>query len=190
MSHEAEERAEDKPTTPEPVAARRALELVTTRGRDVIGVRHVLEGGTAYVGSVSDSVARVPMTDYGGRPMAFAEATARRAVVHVPPRARARIHGEGRLPRLAVGPVDVEIGEGDKVVVVLGGLHVRARLVSVESFAQARGISRAALAWIAVLGVLYLTALGVATALAPAPVRLDHALQRAATHATASVAGR
>src|SRR6185503_9767458 len=46
---------------------RKALELIATRGREVIGVRHLLEGKTARIGDVREALARVPMNELGGR---------------------------------------------------------------------------------------------------------------------------
>src|SRR5262245_30272816 len=72
---------------------RLALELVATRGKDVVGVRHVLDGGRAWVGNVADAIARVSSRDLGGHPHLVGEARAGTFAVCVPPRARARLHG-------------------------------------------------------------------------------------------------
>ena len=37
---------------------RLALELVAMRGKDVVGVRHLLDGGTAWVGNAAETMAR------------------------------------------------------------------------------------------------------------------------------------
>jgi hypothetical protein len=49
------------------VDASNALELVALRGRDVIGVRHLMVGGRASVGGGADAMARVSMKDFGGQ---------------------------------------------------------------------------------------------------------------------------
>src|SRR5262249_56378770 len=45
-----------------------ALELVAMRGKDVVGVRHLHEGGSAWVGNAAETMARVPMREFGGHP--------------------------------------------------------------------------------------------------------------------------
>jgi hypothetical protein len=161
------------------VETRQALELIAVRGRDVIGVRHLLEGGTAWVGNVSDALARIQMKELGGQPLLIGEVTSGEHTVYVPPHVRARMHKRGDLPRLLCGPQRIALCEGERAVLVLGSIQIRAQVVRV-----AHSPTRAALAgaagWIAFAAASYLTALGLCAALAPPPsLTLEHgALQR------------
>src|SRR5215468_10665320 len=83
---------------------RLALELVAMRGKDVIGVRHLHEGGSAWVGNTAETIARVPLREYGGHAIVVGEVRSGTYAVEVPTRARARVHGADGIPRLLVGP--------------------------------------------------------------------------------------
>lgn len=165
--------------------ARIALELVAVRGADVLGVRHVLEGGKVWVGQAPESIARIPMGEFGGRAALLAEVSDEQFVLHVPPRARARMHGHDGLGRLSIGPTMVSLAEGDRVVIVLGQVQIRARIVPIEAVTtpEASGETKR---WIAVMGAVYLLALLVCALVAPArPGRLPHGgLQRLLEAAT------
>jgi hypothetical protein len=159
---------------------RQALELIAVRGRDVLGVRHLLEGGTAWVGNVSDALARIQLAEFGGQPLLIGEVTSGEHTIHIPARARARMHKRGDLPRLLAGPYRISLVEGERAVLVLGPVQIRAQVVRV-----ACSPTRAALAsvagWIALAAASYLVVLGICAALAPPPsLTLEHgALQRA-----------
>ena len=84
------------------------------------------DGGTAWVGNVAETMARVSMREFGGQPLIVGEVRSGTYAVHVPPRARARIHGADGIPRLVVGPHRVELLEGERAVVVLGAVQIRA----------------------------------------------------------------
>lgn len=157
---------------------RRALELVATRGKDVVGVRHVLEGGRAWVGNVADAIARAPLRDLGGHPHIVGEVQRGAYVIHVPPRARARLHGSDGVPRLLVGPHRVELGEGDRAVLVLGALHVRAQVVPFETAKEGLRAGEVG-AWVALVALVYAAALVVSSALtATPPPRVEPAMER------------
>jgi hypothetical protein len=148
--------------------AYRALELVAMRGAEVLGVRHVLEGGKCWVGCGEDSIARIPMGDYGGQPALVAEVSAEQFVLHVPPRARGRTHADG-IGRLVTGPVSIEVKEGDRAVVVLGAVQIRARVVPVEARAAPPArVSTEVRKWLTVMGALYVAALATTAIVAPA----------------------
>jgi hypothetical protein len=160
---------------------RLALELMAVRGKDVVGARHVLDGGTAWVGNVSDAIARVPMAAFGGQPLIVAEASAGIYVLHVPPRARARIHGSDGIPRLVVGPYRIELREGERAVVVLGAVQIRGRVVPYEVSEPRFGRAAQVTVWLAVLAGIYAVALALSAAFSrpPASPRLDPgAMQR------------
>jgi hypothetical protein len=153
---------------------RLALELVSMRGKDVLGVRHVQEGGTAWVGNVADTMARVSMREYGGQPLIIGEARAGTYAVQVPPRARARVHGADGVPRLVVGPHRIELREGERAVVVLGALQIRAQVVPFEVPAPRLKVTAGAAAWLAVLGAVYAAAIALTAVMAqPPPTHLD-----------------
>src|SRR5690348_6379747 len=88
--------------TGEQARDRKALELIATRGREVIGIRHLVQGGTARIGDVREALARVPMSDIGGRPLVIGAVTRDEHLLYVPPRARARVHAAGGIPRLLI----------------------------------------------------------------------------------------
>jgi hypothetical protein len=150
------------------VETRQALELVAVRGRDVLGVRHLVEGGTAWVGNVSDALARIQLKEFGGQPLLVGEVISGEYTLYIPARARARMHKRGDLPRLLAGPHRIALCEGERAVLVLGPVQIRAQVVRV-----AHSPTRAALAgaagWIALAAVSYVTALGICAALAPPP---------------------
>ena len=152
---------------------RLALELVATRGKDVVGVRHVLDGGRAWVGNVADAIARVPARELGGHPHIVAEVRAEVFSVHLPPRARARLHGADGVPRLLIGPYRIELHEGDRAVLVLGGVQIRAQLVPFEAPPYSVRAGEVG-AWVAVVALVYAAALVISSALTkPAPAPAD-----------------
>src|SRR5262249_46888645 len=51
------------------IETKSALELVAMRGRDVIGVRHLMEGGRALLGSGPEAIARMSTKELGGAPI-------------------------------------------------------------------------------------------------------------------------
>jgi hypothetical protein len=158
-----------------------ALELVAVRGEDVIGVRHLLRGAKAWVGQAPDSIAPISMVDFGGQPCVVAEAAGRRFVLRVPPRARARSHGKDGLGRLAIGPIDLPVDDGDRMVIVLGDVQIRARLVPLElaSAVPAKAPSETK-RWMAAMGGIYVAALAVCALIAPSrPSTLDGHMRRA-----------
>jgi hypothetical protein len=107
-----------------------ALELVAMRGKDVVGVRHLQEGGAAWVGNVTDALARVSLRELGGQPFIVGDVRSGAYAVEVPPRARARVHRADGVPRLLVGPAHVELLEGERAVVVLGAVYAAAIAIS------------------------------------------------------------
>jgi hypothetical protein len=160
-------------------AARRAraalaLELVAMRGKDVVGVRHLREGGTAWVGNVGDALARVPARDLGGYPFLIGEVRGGTFVLHLPARARARLHGGDGIPRLLIGPHRLELREGDRAVLVLGAVQIRAQPVAFDARPDRLRTGAAVGAWLLAIAVVYAAALAVSAALTPAaPPRLD-----------------
>jgi hypothetical protein len=154
----------------------------------------LLEGGKCWVGNVAESIAKIPMSDFGGEPALFAEVTAGRFVVHVPPRARGRMHG-GRdgLGRLVAGPMEIEVKDGDRAVVVLGAVQIRARVVAVETSGATRpSRSKDTWRWIALMGALYVAALAICALLAPerAATLERGGLQRALVGPASGLIGR
>jgi hypothetical protein len=142
---------------------RLALELVATRGKDVVGVRHVLDGGRVWVGNVADAIARVPSREIGGHPHVVAEVKGDVFAVHLPPRARARLHGADGVPRLLVGPHRIELHDGDRAVLVFGGVQIRAQLVPFAS--PPSGVRAGEIGvWVAVVALIYAAALVVSSA--------------------------
>ena len=152
-------------------ATQQALELVALRGRDVIGVRHILDG-QAHVGTDPASIARVVKGDV------VAEVTGDRYALKVPAGARARVHQADGLARLLTGPTEVCLGERDRAVLVLGAIQIRAQIVPVEIVSKAGVFSprwaRAASSdvpglarWIGLVGALYAVALVICVLLAP-----------------------
>jgi hypothetical protein len=176
---------------PRPPAAsastRRALELVAVRGKDVIGVRHLLDEGRAYIGDTPATVARVPSAELDRAAPVIAEVIGARYVLHVPRRTRARVHGADGLGRLLTGPADVELQEGDRAVLVIGPLQVRAQIVPIEIVSR---LGASGLRWIGLIGALYLAALAICAALAPRDrARLDEGSIRRAVGAAAAQLG-
>lgn len=152
---------------------RLALELVAMRGKDVVGVRHLHDGGTAWVGNAAETMARISMRDFGGQPIIVGAVQSGTYAVQVPPRARARIHGADGIPRLVVGPHRIELLEGERAVVVLGAVQIRAQVVPFDLPAPRFKVTASAAVWVAVLGAVYAAAIALNTALAqPAPQRL------------------
>src|SRR6185437_6775812 len=155
-------------------SGRVALELVAMRGKDVIGVRHLQEGGAAWVGNVADPLVRVPLRDLGDRPFIVGEVRSGTYAVEVPPRARARVHRGDGVPRILVGPERLELHEGERAVVVLGAVQVRAQVVPFEVASPRFKVTPKLAAWVVVLGVVYAAAIAVSAALVqPAPLRAD-----------------
>jgi len=152
-----------------------ALEIVATRGNDVIGVRHLLEGGVCWVGSAQSSIANVSMRDFGGRAAIIGRVTDGSCTVHVPPHARARTHGADGLGRLLMGPVDLAVCEGDRAVIVLGAIQIRARVIHIEQAGKVETDRRRdALKWLLVASAIYFTVFGICAAVIPdKPRRLE-----------------
>lgn len=167
--------------------SRRALELVALRGKDVIGVRHLLEEGRMHIGDTPATIARLPVGELDRAAPLIAEVTGARYLLHVPRRTRARVHRTDGLGRLLTGPVDVELQEGDRAVLVFGPVQVRAQIVPIEIISR---MGSSALRWIGLVGALYLAALAVCAALAPRDrARLDEGSLRRAVGAAAAAAG-
>jgi hypothetical protein len=156
---------ESRAAAPEGSAAARrprghlALELVAMRGKDVVGVRHLQEGGSAWIGNTAETMARVSMREYGGDPLLLGEVRSGTYAVQVPPRARARVHGGDGVPRLVVGPHRAELLPGERVVVVLGAVQIRAQVVPFEVPAPRFKVTGGVAAWLAVLGAVYAAAI-------------------------------
>ncbi|WP_063751952.1 hypothetical protein [Sorangium cellulosum] len=167
-------------------SARRALELVAVRGKDVIGVRHLLAEGRAHIGDTPASIARVPSIELDRSAPVIAEVTGARYVLHVPRRTRARVHGADGLGRLLTGPADIELQEGDRAVLVIGAVQIRAQIVPIEIISR---LGASGLRWIGLIGALYLVALAICAALAPRDrARLDEgSLRRAVSAAAAQI---
>jgi len=145
-----------------------ALEIVAVSGAEVLGVRHVLDGGVCWVGQHPESVARIPMGDYGGRPALLAEVEDGRFYLHVPPNARGRMHGADGIGRLSMGPTSLEIGEGDRAVLLMGPVQIRARLVVVTASGGPEvRIPSEARRWLAVMAALYVMALALCAIVSP-----------------------
>ncbi len=163
-------------------ASLRALELVATRGADVLGVRHVLDGGECWVGPAHSSIAKISMAEFGGAAAIVANVNEGRCTLHVPPRARARTHGKDGLGRLLMGPIDLDVTEDDRTVLVLGSVQIRARVVKIETAATVEPYRRReAMRWLIATGGLYVTALAICAMVAPGkPLKLQSgAMQRA-----------
>lgn len=190
-----------RPTAGAPT--RQALELVAMRGKDVLGVRHLLDG-RAYVGSGSDAVARIPTADLGGGSPMIAEVVGDCHVLRVPAGARARLHEGNGLARLLAGPCEVVLDEKDRAVVVLGSVQVRAQIVAVEIVPRVSGFiprwgsgratsdSPGLARWIGLVGALYAAALAICVVLAPRDrAHLEEgAIRRAAAAVQAAVLAR
>jgi hypothetical protein len=158
---------------------RLALELVALRGKDVIGVRHLVDGGSAWVGDAAHALARVPARELGGPSLLVGEVRAGTYAVEVPPRARARMHGSDGIPRILVGPRRLELREGERAVVVLGAVQIRAQVVPFEAAPGTFKLPTGLAAWLALAALLYAGALAFATAMAPpTPPRLERGALR------------
>lgn len=181
----------DRRSRPPPAGAstRLALELVALRGKDVIGVRQLLAEGRAHIGDAPGSIARVSAGDLDRAAPVIAEVTGARYVLHVPRRARARVHRADGLARLLTGPTDVELRAGDRAVLVLGPVQIRAQIVPIEIVSR---LGTSGLRWIGLVGALYLAALAVCAALAPRDrARLDEgSIRRAISEAAAELWAR
>jgi hypothetical protein len=147
---------------------RQALELIAVRGRDVLGVRHLVEGGTAWVGNVSDALVRLQLDDFGGQPLLVGEVLSGEHMLYVPARARARMHKRGDLPRLLAGPHRIALSEGERAVIVLGSVQIRAQIIRV-AVSPTRAALAGAAGWIVLAAASYVMALGICAALAPPP---------------------
>ena len=167
-AHATAEQSDRPGDTGKRVETRQALELVAMRGRDVLGVRHLVEGGTAWVGNVDDTLARIPLEEFGGRPLLVGEVLSGEHTLYVPARARARTHKRGDLPRLLAGPYRIALVEGERAVLVLGAIQIRAQVVRV-ALSPTRAALAGAMGWIALIAASYVLALGICAALAPPP---------------------
>jgi hypothetical protein len=147
---------------------RLALELVAMRGKDVVGVRHIHEGGSAWIGNTAETLARVSMRSFGGHAFVVGDVRSGTYTVHVPPHARGRIHSADGIPRLLIGPSRVELREGDRAVVVIGPVQIRAQVVPFEVATRGYRISAGATAWAVVIGALCVAVVAL-TVQAPAP---------------------
>lgn len=180
------------PARPRPIltpGTKRALELVAMRGRDVIGVRHLLEGARATIGRGPDAFARISIGEAGDDVTIAEVERDEQFVLWVPPRARVRTHLASGLGRLGTGPERLVLTEGDRSVLVLpGGIHVRAQIVPIETFGRSLGATRHPARWLAVAASLYLAALVLCATLAPSkvPPMVTAALQRVALSAQAA----
>ncbi|AKT37703.1 uncharacterized protein CMC5_018450 [Chondromyces crocatus] len=143
----------------------RALELVALRGRDVVGVRHILDG-RAHVGADPAAVAHAVRGDL------IAEVVGDRFTIFVPAGTRARLHQADGLARLLTGPVEVSLLEGDRAVLVLGEIQIRAQIVPVEvvsrdtttssRWGRSKGAGPTGVArWVGLVGAIYAVALTV-----------------------------
>jgi hypothetical protein len=115
------------------------------------------------------------MREFGGQPLIVGEVTQDEYAVYVPPRARARMHGASGIPRLLVGPHKLTLTPGERAVLVLGQVQIRARLVDIESFASSSVVPGGIAVWVAFTATIYAAALAVCAAFAPVPSQqLDH----------------
>jgi len=167
-AHALAEQSEGAGSSGKRVETRPALELVATRGRDVLGVRHLVEGGTAWVGNVTDALARITLDEFGGQPLLVGEVLSGEHMLYIPARARARTHKRGDLPRLLAGPHRIALSEGERAVLVLGAVQIRARIVQV-ALSPTRAALTGAAGWIALAAASYVMALGICAALASPP---------------------
>lgn len=153
---------------PRRARGRLALELVAMRGKDVVGVRHLLDGGSAWVGNAVNSIARVPVRDLGGHPHLVGEVREGTHALCIPPRARARFHPKDGVPRLMVGPHRFVLEEGERAVLVLGPVQIRAQVVPFEGAAS--GLRPIAVGLgVTALVLAYAAALMLGSALSRAP---------------------
>jgi hypothetical protein len=157
---------------PKKPSGRLALELLAMRGKDVVGARHLHDGGTAWIGNTADTLARVSMREHGGQPLIVGDVRAGTYAVHVPPRARARVHRADGVPRLLMGPARVELREGERAVLVLGAFQIRAQVVPFEVPAPRFSVTTGAVVWMAVLGALYAAAIAFSAVVAHPTVTL------------------
>lgn len=142
----------------------RALELVAVRGKDVVGVRHLVDGGRATMGAGADAIVRLADTD---APFTVATVRGDDFVLRVPAKARARVHGADGIPRLVAGPADVRLAEGERAVLYVGEHQLRARVAQIETLARGVAASAKAIRWIAIVGAVYVAALGLCATLVP-----------------------
>jgi hypothetical protein len=167
-AHASAEPSDEAGNSGKRVETRQALELVAVRGRDVLGVRRLVEGGTAWVGNVTDALARISLDELGGQPLLVGEVLSGEHMLYVPARARARTHKRGDLPRLLAGPHRIALCEGERAVLVLGAVQIRAQIVRV-AVSPTRAALTGAAGWIALAAAGYVMALGICAALAPPP---------------------
>jgi hypothetical protein len=191
--------------SPRPVSVRtrthKALELVATRGREVVGTRQILLGGKAWVGDLCEALARPPMRAFGGQPLIVGAVTRDEYALYVPPGGRARMHGANGVPRLITGPYKLSLAPGEHAVLVLGPIQIRAQIVDVQvsaptllpaiASAETRSHTRL-IGWVALTAAAYATAMAVCSAFTPQPVKmLEHgAMERVHTPVLAKVAAR
>lgn len=179
----------------------KALELVATRGSEVIGIRQLLLGGKAWVGDLSEALARPPMHAFGGQPLIVGAVTHDEYAIYIPPGGRARMHGADGVPRLITGPYKLSLAPGEHAVLILGTIQIRAQIVDVEVSAPAlvpavategtRSPTRL-VGWAALTAAAYATAMAVCATFNPGPAKvLDHgAMQRVHAPLLAKVASR
>jgi hypothetical protein len=149
---------------------------VAVRGKDVISVRHLFDAGKAHVGDAPLSLARMPSGELDRAAPVIAEVDGTRYVLHVPRRTRARLHGADGLAHLLMGPTDIELQDGDRAVLVLGPVQVRAQIVPIEIISR---LGTSGLMWIGMVGALYLVVLALCAGLAPRErARLDEGALR------------
>jgi hypothetical protein len=161
------------------------------RGRDVIGVRHLLEGTRATLGRGPDAFARIAIGE-DGQDVTIAEVQNKQFSLWVPPRARVRSHLASGLGQLGIGPQQIVLEEGDRSVLVLpGGIQIRAQIVPIETFSRGlAGAARHPARWLAVAASLYVAALVLCAGLSPSKVpTVTASLQRAALEAQAAAIG-
>lgn len=145
---------------------RLVLELVAMRGKDVVGVRHLVNGTNAWIGNHADTIARLSMVEFGGHPLLLGEVEGGTFAILVPTGARARVHGSDGVPRIVVGPIRVRLVEGERAVLMLGPLQIRARVVLSDLEPRRLRGMMAAVAWVGTLALVYLVALTLSTWLA------------------------
>ena len=160
------------------------------RGRDVIGVRHLLDGTRATIGRGPDAFARISISD-AADDITIAEVERGQFVLWVPARSRVRSHLSCGLGQLGIGPQRIVLADGDRSVLVLpGGIQIRAQIVPIETFSRSLSAARHPARWLAVAASLYVAALVLCASLAPSKVpTVTASLQRAAQQAQAAAIG-
>jgi len=179
----------------------KALELVATRGREVVGVRKLVQGGKAWVGDLYEALARPPMRAFGGQPLIIGAVTRDEYALYIPPGGRARMHGNDGVPRLITGPYKLALAPGERAVLVLGPIQIRAQVIDVEVAAPLLSPAIAGsgtrspvrlVGWAALTAAAYATAMAVCSAFSPAPAKaLEHgAMHRVLAPVLAKIATR